>query len=136
MQLWHSPFCPRLTPKTSTTTECSSSLTTTSMKLLPNTTTYLLNSTLHGGKCFFATIEFRTVASWCPALCDAALIDVDVLSVCSGHCKKLTPEYEGAAEVLAAQDPPRTIAKVDATENKVIADKMGIKGFPTLFFYK
>jgi protein disulfide-isomerase A1 len=53
----------------------------------------------------------------------------------SGHCKKLTPEYEGAAEVLAAQDPPRTIAKVDATENKGIAERMGIKGFPTLFFW-
>jgi protein disulfide-isomerase A1 len=52
-----------------------------------------------------------------------------------GHCKKLTPEYEGAAAVLSAQDPPRTIAKVDATENKGIADRMGIKGFPTLFFF-
>lgn len=52
-----------------------------------------------------------------------------------GHCKKLTPEYEAAAEVLSAQDPPRTIAKVDATENKAVADRMQIKGFPTLFFY-
>ena len=54
----------------------------------------------------------------------------------SGHCKKLAPEYEEAAAVLSAQDPPRTIAKVDATENKGIADRMGIKGFPTLFFFK
>jgi len=54
----------------------------------------------------------------------------------SGHCKKLTPEYEGAAEVLAAQDPPRTIAKVDATENKALGDRFEIKGFPTLKFYK
>lgn len=52
-----------------------------------------------------------------------------------GHCKKLTPEYEGAASVLSAQDPPRTIAKVDATENKAIADRMEIKGFPTLYFF-
>jgi len=52
-----------------------------------------------------------------------------------GHCKKLAPEYEAAAAVLSAQDPPRTIAKVDATENKGIADRMGIKGFPTLFFF-
>jgi len=52
-----------------------------------------------------------------------------------GHCKKLAPEYEQAATVLSAQDPPRTIAKVDATENKGIADRMGIKGFPTLFFF-
>jgi len=52
-----------------------------------------------------------------------------------GHCKKLAPEYEAAAAVLSAQDPPRTIAKVDATENKGITDRMGIKGFPTLFFF-
>jgi len=53
----------------------------------------------------------------------------------SGHCKKLTPEYEGAAAVLSAQDPPRTIAKVDATEAKAIAERFEIKGFPTLFFW-
>jgi len=52
-----------------------------------------------------------------------------------GHCKKLAPEYEAAAEVLAAQDPPRTIAKVDATEAKGLADRMQIKGFPTLYFW-
>jgi len=56
--------------------------------------------------------------------------------MCSGHCKKLAPEYEAAAEVLAAQDPPRTIAKVDATEAKGLADRMQIKGFPTLYFFK
>jgi len=48
----------------------------------------------------------------------------------------LTPEYEGAAAVLAAQEDPRTIAKVDATENKGLADRMEIKGFPTLYFFK
>ena len=60
----------------------------------------------------------------------------DSLVLISGHCKKLAPEYEGAAEVLAAQDPPRTIAKVDATENKALGDRFEIKGFPTLKFYK
>lgn len=54
----------------------------------------------------------------------------------SGHCKKLAPEYEAAAAVLAEQDPPRTIAKVDATEAKGLADRMQIKGFPTLYFFK
>jgi protein disulfide-isomerase A1 len=52
-----------------------------------------------------------------------------------GHCKKLAPEYEGAAKILAEQDPPITIAKVDATEQKKITEDHGIKGFPTLYFY-
>jgi len=52
-----------------------------------------------------------------------------------GHCKKLAPEYEAAAAVLSAQDPPLTIAKLDATENKAIGDRMEVKGFPTLYFF-
>jgi len=28
----------------------------------------------------------------------------------------LTPEFEGAAEILAKNDPPIALAKVDATE--------------------
>jgi len=34
----------------------------------------------------------------------------------SGHCKKLTPEYEKAAIKLAELEPPMYVAKVDATE--------------------
>merc|ERR1719243_258713 len=52
-----------------------------------------------------------------------------------GHCKKLAPEYEAAAEVLAKNDPPLAIAKVDATENKKLAERFGIRGFPTLFWF-
>ena len=54
----------------------------------------------------------------------------------SGHCKKLTPEYAAAAAKLGALDPPRFLAKVDATENKEVAERHAVKGFPTLFFYK
>lgn len=32
-----------------------------------------------------------------------------------GHCKKLAPEYEAAAKKLAELDPPKYLAKVDAT---------------------
>jgi thioredoxin-like negative regulator of GroEL len=37
---------------------------------------------------------------------------------------------------LRENNPPYYIAKVDATENKVVAERFGIKGFPTLFFFK
>lgn len=52
-----------------------------------------------------------------------------------GHCKKLAPEYEGAAEVLSKHDPPYALGKLDATENKASAEKYGIQGFPTLFYF-
>jgi len=53
-----------------------------------------------------------------------------------GHCKKLAPEYSAAAAKLAEQDPPRYLAKVDATENKAVGERFGVKGFPTLYFFK
>lgn len=43
-----------------------------------------------------------------------------------GHCKQLTPEYEKAAEILAKNDPPFFLAKVDATEQKKLAEKFAI----------
>ena len=54
----------------------------------------------------------------------------------SGHCKKLAPEYAGAAGVLAENTPPYPLGKVDATEQKAVAERYGIQGFPTLFFFK
>ena len=108
------------------------------MKLLPSTTTCSLSSTLPGGKYFFLSAanldqsaQTRIYAR--VRLCSTSF---NTFFCPSGHCKKLTPEYEAAAAVLSSQDPPRTIAKVDATENKAIADRMQIKGFPTLYFFK
>ena len=102
------------------------------MKQLPNTITYLLNSTPHGGK-----YMLRTSSSFWDTYFKRATNLINLFhDVYSGHCKKLAPEYEAAAEVLAAQDPPLTIAKVDATENKGLAERMEIKGFPTLYFWK
>jgi len=52
-----------------------------------------------------------------------------------GHCKKLAPEYEKAAATLAEKDPPRYVAKVDATTNDKLSKKYGVQGFPTLFWF-
>ena len=54
----------------------------------------------------------------------------------SGHCKALAPEYAKAAQKLRENDPPYYIAKVDATENKALGERFGVKGFPTLKFFK
>eukprot|EP00898_Chlorokybus_atmophyticus_P001485 jgi/Chlat1/2337/Chrsp17S02613 len=51
-----------------------------------------------------------------------------------GHCKKLEPEWEKAAKELKKLDPPVVLAKVDADneKNKPLAQKFGIRGFPTI----
>ncbi|CAL0305504.1 unnamed protein product [Lupinus luteus] len=51
-----------------------------------------------------------------------------------GHCQRLAPEYEKAASILSSHDPPIVLAKVDANEdnNKELAAKYGVQGFPTI----
>lgn len=68
---------------------------------------------------------------------DALKIEAHLLFLSfSGHCKKLAPEYEAAAEVLSKNDPPIALAKVDATNEKTLAERFGIQGFPTLMWFK
>lgn len=52
-----------------------------------------------------------------------------------GHCKNLEPEYEKAADALAAEGSKYKLAKVDATEEKTAAQTYGVKGFPTLKWF-
>lgn len=52
-----------------------------------------------------------------------------------GHCKKLAPEYEGAAaELVKAGSIP--LAEVDATQDSELAKKYGVQGFPTMFLFR
>ena len=45
-----------------------------------------------------------------------------------GQCKKLAPEYSSAASQLAEKGAEAKLAKVDATEQKELGQKFGIKG--------
>ena len=49
-----------------------------------------------------------------------------------GHCKQLEPLYAEAAEKLKKEEPAMRLAKVDATEEKELAEEFDIGGFPTL----
>uniref|UniRef100_A0A5F4VXJ7 Protein disulfide-isomerase A5 n=1 Tax=Callithrix jacchus TaxID=9483 RepID=A0A5F4VXJ7_CALJA len=54
-----------------------------------------------------------------------------------GHCKKMKPEFEKAAEALHGEaDSSGVLAAVDATINKALAERFHISEFPTLKYFK
>ncbi|KAJ3675199.1 hypothetical protein LUZ60_004241 [Juncus effusus] len=68
---------------------------------------------------------------------DSAVASFDYLLVdfhapWCGHCKRLSPELDLAAPVLAGLNEPIYIAKIDADKYSKIASKYQIDGFPTL----
>lgn len=57
---------------------------------------------------------------------------VDFYAPWCGHCKRLAPELDAAAPILAELREPIVIAKVDADKYRRLGDKYEIDGFPTL----
>lgn len=52
-----------------------------------------------------------------------------------GHCKKLTPEYESAAQKLKAEGIAVPLVKVDATVETKPAETHSVSGYPTLKWF-
>ncbi|XP_044159785.1 protein disulfide-isomerase-like isoform X2 [Bufo gargarizans] len=52
-----------------------------------------------------------------------------------GHCQELAPKYSKAAEELKEKTSEARLAKVDATEEKDLADEFGVSGYPSIKFF-
>ncbi|KAJ3671679.1 hypothetical protein LUZ60_007758 [Juncus effusus] len=87
-----------------------------------------------------ASHEFRTdgrvieldESSFDSAIASFDRILVDFYAPWCGHCKRLSPQLDSAAPVLARLNEPIYIAKLDADKYRKLASKYEIDGFPTL----
>ncbi|CEM30097.1 unnamed protein product [Vitrella brassicaformis CCMP3155] len=53
-----------------------------------------------------------------------------------GHCKRLMPEFEQAAETMAREETPVQLGKVDCSKESKLCGRYGIKGYPAVKFFR
>lgn len=53
-----------------------------------------------------------------------------------GHCKAMKPHYTEAAQRMKEEGIEGFLAAVDATQHRSLAEQYGVKGFPTIKYFK
>ncbi|KAL5251915.1 hypothetical protein ACHWQZ_G014898 [Mnemiopsis leidyi] len=53
-----------------------------------------------------------------------------------GHCKAMKPEYSKSAKRMDEEQVEGKLAAVDVTTNRPLGDEFGVKGFPTVIYFK
>nr|XP_055062057.1 protein disulfide-isomerase A2 [Misgurnus anguillicaudatus] len=70
------------------------------------------------------------------ALSENKYLLVEFYAPWCGHCRSLEPIYAEVAEILKTESSAVRLAKVDATEERELANEFNVNSFPTLKFLK
>lgn len=80
-------------------------------------------------------IVHLTSSSFEPALKDEKSVLVMFYAPWCGHCKRMKPEYEKAAEIMKESKIAGVLAALDATKESKIAGQFEVKGYPTVKYF-